>query len=67
MSPSLQPKKERRNVSLPPELDSWLRSDDVENASELITELLKAYRAYGDLDSAARYVRDKNRRTSNER
>lgn len=59
--PQIRSKKERRNISIDRELDNWLSSDDVDNASELITDLLKAYRAYHDLDDAAKYVREKER------
>lgn len=59
--PQIHRKKERRNISIDHELDSWLSSDDVDNASELIADLLKAYRAYRDLDDAAKYIREKER------
>jgi len=38
-----------------------LPTNDDADASELIADLLKAYRAYGDLDTAAKYVREKER------
>lgn len=64
MSVQITAKKERRNISIDRELDNWLSSDDVDNASELIGDLLKAYRAYGDLDTAAKYVVEKERSRS---
>lgn len=49
--------KTRRNISIDPELDAWLASDEVENASELVEVLLQSYRAYGGEDvEAARYT-----------
>jgi len=49
--------KTRRNISIDPELDAWLASDEVENASELIEVLLHSYRAYGGAElEAARYT-----------
>jgi len=48
--------KTRRNISIDTELHQWL-GDDVTNASELVTTLLRAYRAHGgDEIEAARYV-----------
>lgn len=49
-------RKERRNVSLDSELNNWLSSREVSNASGLIEQLLYAYRAYGDAVEAAEYV-----------
>ena len=60
-------KKERRNISIDRELDDWLSSERVDNASALIEDLLKAYRAYGDLDTAAKYVRDRQESRESDR
>ena len=50
--------KERRNISIDGELDDWL--GEVDNASELITDLLRAYRAHGgDEMEAVRFVLEK--------
>jgi len=52
--------KDRRNVSLDPELNEWLAEQHHGHASELIEELLMAYRAYGgDVEDAGRYVAEK--------
>lgn len=40
---STEPLHIRRNITLPAELDKWLKQQD--NASALITDLLRAYRA----------------------
>lgn len=48
-------KKVRRNISIDKEIDEWLNQR--ENASELISNLLMAYRAYGgDEMEAVRYI-----------
>ena len=50
--------KDRRNISIGAELNEWL--EERENASKLISDLLKAYRAYGgDEMGAVRYVLQK--------
>jgi len=55
-------KKQRRNISLDPELDRWL-TENVDNASELITQLLLAYRAYGGEEmEAVGYILEKRLR-----
>jgi hypothetical protein len=52
--------KDRRNVSIDPELNDWLREKHHGEASELIEELLMAYRAYqGNEKRAAEYVAQK--------
>ncbi|ELZ98082.1 hypothetical protein C440_02503 [Haloferax mucosum ATCC BAA-1512] len=52
-------KKQRRNISIDHELDEWL-DEDVENASQLISDLLMAYRAYGgDEMETVRYTLEK--------
>lgn len=49
-------KRSRRQISIDKELDEWLR-EDVDNASQLINELLLAYKAYGGEEmEAVRYV-----------
>ena len=48
----------RRNISLPVKIDDWLR-DDVDNASELIQDLLMPYRAYQDYQEAIEYIDEK--------
>lgn len=51
-----QEQRQRRNISLDPDVNEWLRQD-VENASELIEILLMAYRAYGGNElEAVRYT-----------
>jgi len=51
-------RKDRRNISIDPELNEWL--DERENASKLISDLLRAYRAYGgDEMEAVRYLLQK--------
>lgn len=51
-------KKVRRNISIDKEIDEWLNQR--ENASELISNLLMAYRAYGgDEMEAVRYILEK--------
>lgn len=45
----------RRNISLPDELDDKLDAPHL-NASGLIQDLLRAYFAYGDADEAAEHV-----------
>lgn len=52
-------KKVRRNITLDNHLDEWL-SQDVNNASALIDDLLKAYRAYGNAMEAIEYVDKKH-------
>lgn len=50
--------KDRRNISIDPELNEWL--DERENVSKLISDLLNAYRAYGgDEMESVRYVLQK--------
>lgn len=53
--PEAEPKA-RRNITLDSDLDDWLSSPDVDNASRLIQDLLMAYRAYGDATRAIAYV-----------
>jgi len=51
--------KTRRNISIDPDLDCWLEQD-VDNASQLITDLLRTYRAYGgDEMETVRYILEK--------
>lgn len=52
--------KQRRNVTLDPDVDEWL-SEDVQNASRLINDLLLAYRAYGEAAEAVQYVNEKQK------
>jgi len=51
---------ERRNITVPPELNRKLEQDHI-NASGLISDLLEAYFAYGDVDQAAEYAVEKRR------
>lgn len=49
----------RRNISLPPELDEKLSQSHI-NASGLIQELLWSYFAYGDVGEAAEAIAEKH-------
>lgn len=51
---------ERRNITVPPELNRKLEQDHI-NASGLISDLLEAYFAYGDVDQAAEYAAEKRK------
>ena len=51
---------ERRNITVPPELNRKLEQDHI-NASGLISDLLEAYFAYGDVDAAAEYTVEKRK------
>lgn len=51
--------KQRRNISIDREVNQWLK-EDVENASKLISDLLKAYRAHGGKEvEAVQYILEK--------
>jgi len=61
-------RKARRNVSLDQDLDQWLSDDHHGHASELIEDLLMAYRAYGgDERKAVQYVAEKRAQEPRER
>jgi len=49
---------ERRNITVPPEVNRKLEQDHI-NASGLISDLLEAYFAYGDVEEAAAYTAEK--------
>jgi DNA-binding FadR family transcriptional regulator len=51
---------ERRNITVPPELNRKLEQDHI-NASGLISDLLEAYFAYGDVGEAAEYAAEKRK------
>jgi len=67
MSTSSPYSKDRRNVSLDHELNEWLREEHHGHASELIEELLMAYRAYGGEKEAVQYVAEKRAQEPRER
>lgn len=51
--------KVRRNISIDRELDEWL-DEDVDNASKLISDLLRSYKAYGGNEmETVRYILEK--------
>lgn len=56
---------ERRNITVPPELNRKLEQDHI-NASGLISDLLEAYFAYGDVDAAAEYAVEKRKERTEE-
>lgn len=61
-----QRQRPRRNVTLDPELNEWL-SNDVDNASALVRDLLRAYRAYGDAMEAVKYVEERTEQRAAQR